>query len=118
VGHALCEDPEYEDDWDPYYVLVSVRVQNGSVEQVVSAKPDDAGEVDPDVTFDKGNTSYFARAINGTSRRVGIVSQIQSKLDAGEEVTGIDVVSGATFSSRAVMEAYRDALARVPHVSM
>ena len=115
VGHALCEDPNYEDDWDPYYVLVGIRVENGTITQVVSARADDAGEVDPDVAFDKGNSAYFNRALNGNSRRAGIPTQIQAKLDAGEEPTGIDVVSGATFSSRALFEAYCDAVAQVPY---
>lgn len=114
VGKALCEDPDYVDDWDPYYVLVRIRVEDGSVTQVASAKPDDAGEVDPKVPFDRGNLAYFNRALNGTSKRLGISAQIQAKLPTRAEVSGIDVVSGATFSSRALIEAYQDAFGQVP----
>jgi uncharacterized protein with FMN-binding domain len=117
VGKALCEDPDYVDDWEPYYVLVRIRVEDGSVTQVASAKPDDAGEVDPEVPFDRGNLAYFNRALNGTSKRSGISAQIQAKLPTRAEVSGIDVVSGATFSSRALIEAFRDAFGQVPEAS-
>ncbi|MEE0026719.1 MAG: FMN-binding protein, partial [Atopobiaceae bacterium] len=117
VGKALCEDPDYVDDWEPYYVLVRIRVEDGSVKQVASAKPDDAGEVDPEVPFDRGNLAYFNRALNGTSKRSGISAQIQAKLPTRAEVSGIDVVSGATFSSRALIEAFRDAFGQVLEAS-
>ena len=77
----------------------------------------DAGEVDPEVPFDRGNLAYFNRALNGTSKRSGISAQIQAKLPTRAEVSGIDVVSGATFSSRALIEAFRDAFGQVPEAS-
>ena len=112
VGHGCCEDPTYEDDWDAYYVLVRIRVENGFVTQVVDVQGDQEGVVDPRFLFDISNATYLNRAINGTTKRKGIVSQINEKLAAGAEVTGIDLVSSATFSSRAILEGYADAVAK------
>ena len=114
VGYGLCEDPTYEDDWDPYYVIVTVKVEGGVVSEVSSVKGDANGEVDARYTYETYNATYLNRAINGTAHRAGIPSQIQAKLDARSEVVGIDTISGATFSSHAIIAAFEDALSKIP----
>lgn len=110
TGHGWCEDPAYEDDWDPYYVLVSIEVRDGVVARVSDIRGDSEGEVDSSFRFDLYNATYLNRAITGTTRAKGLLEQIQAKLDSGQDASKVDTVSGATFSSNAIIEGYASAV--------
>lgn len=110
VGAGWCEDPTYEDDWDPYYVLVRILVRGGAVTKVAEIGGDSEGVVDPSFRFDLYNATYPNRAIKGTAKTKGLLEQMQSRLDAGRDASEVDVVSGATFSSKAIMEGYAHAV--------
>lgn len=112
TGHGLCEDPTYEDEWDAYYVLVTIDVRDGVVRTIANVHGDTEGKVNPGLVYDISNATYLNRAIKGTTRVTGVVGQIQARLNEGKPVQEIDVVSGATFSSRAIIDGYNNALAQ------
>lgn len=57
-------------------------------------------------SYEKVNDSFINRAVNGTASAEGIVSQITSK----GTLEGVDVVSGATCTSNALLEGAKSAL--------
>ncbi len=96
---AVCFDLYGSDeyyDFDDYNLSVTVTVEADKIISVTNIKGDG----------DSGNTPYINRAANGTSKYPGIVKQIVEK----GVPEGIDSVSGATCSSKAMIEACQNAL--------
>ena len=93
-------------------MLVSIEVRDGVVARVSDIRGDSEGEVDPSFRFDLSNATYLNWAIKGTARVKGLLEQLQAKLDAGQDASKVDVVSGATFSSNAIIEGYTNAVAQ------
>ena len=57
------------------------------------------------------NSVYLNRALNYNGLRLkGVKTQVQSRLEAGAEVTGVDVVSNATYSCNAFLDAFYEAV--------
>ncbi|MBE6471553.1 MAG: FMN-binding protein [Coriobacteriaceae bacterium] len=105
-----------DDGWKPYYVVVQIEVEDGKVARI-SDVYGDTGSIDPQYVYDsKENATYLNKAISGTPRKKGVKTQIQARLDAGQEVAAsdIDTLSSATISSESIIAAYFDALASVP----
>ena len=77
----------------------------------MGGKPDESlsDALDP---FDEDNEPYLDNAINGRTFRGTVYTGIPEQLLAGTEAGKIDVVARATYSSRAIANAYADALAR------
>lgn len=104
---ALCTDAEEdpEDYMFFYNVNLSITIENGQITEVVPFKAEDLSE-DPE-----DNETYFSYASNGRTRKgvfyPGIVQQILEKQSAEE----LDSVSSATYTSRAMIQAARQALA-------
>lgn len=96
TGYAICFPDEYE-DFDSYSLNVTVEIKQG---KIIAVK-DVYGDGDD---YDTSNDWYINRAINGTSKYIGISEQFCS----GK--TDIDAVSGATCSSRGIINAVSDAL--------
>jgi uncharacterized protein with FMN-binding domain len=100
TGSALCTD----EDVFSYQLHVTITVLEGKITQVTVEKGEDTSE-DPE-----SNDTFLSYAIDGRSRKnvwyPGVVSQIMEKQSA----QGIDVVSGATYSSKAIAEAAQQAL--------
>jgi uncharacterized protein with FMN-binding domain len=100
TGSALCTD----EDVFSYQLHVTITVLEGKITEVAVEKGEDTSE-DPE-----SNDTFLSYAIDGRSRKnvwyPGVVSQIMEKQSA----QGIDVVSGATYSSKAIAEAAQQAL--------
>jgi major membrane immunogen (membrane-anchored lipoprotein) len=119
TGHAFCEDLDDPRAWSAYYLLVDVEVVNGKVARVFNARADSTGEIDPRYVYDSSqNATYLNFAIKGVGKRIlGMIAKMQEKLDIGADPTVVDVVSSATWSSKAIVEAYKNALANIPTAS-
>lgn len=136
VGYALCRgdlvEDGFEDDFNPYYIGVKLRVSNGIVEDVAStdiftSKSDDAGNsVDHDINA--ANKRYFDRAVSGSSKdpesnmvahlkayvmkfgELPSVTQIETPSTDLNAEYQVDTVTGATCSSTAIVQAFANAL--------
>lgn len=112
-GYALCEDKDAPTAYAPYYIFVEIEASGGRITTIRNVYGDAEGKVDSRYLYDAHeNASYLNKAILGAGLfSKGVKTQIQEKLDAGETVTGIDTISGATWSSRSIFEAYVKAVA-------
>lgn len=113
VGEALCGEGN-DEDWKPYYLLVEVEVKDGRVAGITNIYGDAASTVDPNYWYDSvENGIYLKRAIEGTGGRFtkGALEQITTFLESGEEVGGVDTVSGSTYSVVSIVQAYNRAVA-------
>lgn len=65
-------------------------------------------------TYDMGDdtSSYFQKAWLGTTRGGKYYTGIKAQVEAKMSADGIDTVSGATYSSKGIIEAYRNALSQ------
>lgn len=93
VTETVQVNPDADGDFDPYDLIVDVVVKDGKVEAISlnSANTYDG---------DKHNKKYSEQAANGLA--------LSGKTAA--EVDGVDIVSGATCSSKAIKEAAKAAL--------
>lgn len=107
-GHALCQDENAPTAYAPYYLCVQIEVEDGKVVRIGEVYGDEEGRIDPAYVYDAHeNASYLNKAIKGSGLFTkGVKTQIQEKLDAGESVSAIDAVSGATWSSWSIFKAY------------
>ena len=94
-GIALCK-PDEDEDFEAYNLSLKVTVRNDKIVAVTDVTGDG----------DSSNDKYINKAANGTSSKKGVASQLIGKSDA----EGIDVISGATCSSKAILEACDNAL--------
>lgn len=93
VTETVQVNPDADEDFDPYDLIVDVVVKDGEVEAISlnSANTYDG---------DKHNKKYSEQAASGLV--------LSGKTAA--EVDGVDIVSGATCSSKAIKEAAKAAL--------
>ncbi|MGN1402819.1 MAG: FMN-binding protein [Ruminococcus sp.] len=94
---AICY-PDALEEFEAYTLSVTVRIQDGKIVEIT-----DVGSVDDE---DADNAWYIKRAVSGTSKIPGVVSQILEKQTAED----VDAVSGATCSSDAMIQAIKEAL--------
>jgi uncharacterized protein with FMN-binding domain len=94
--------PDAEEAFSPYQLSVTVRILDGCITEIFDVKiledSDETGE----------NAWFLQRAENGTSKKAGVLSQILAQQSA--DADGIDAVTGATCSSKAILDAVADAL--------
>ncbi len=110
-GYAFCEDEDNPSEWNPYYVIVDIEVADSRISSITDVFGDSEEIISPLYHYNASeNGVYLNKAINGGIVNKGVRSQIQDKLDAGEEVTGIDTISGATWSSKAIINGYTKAV--------
>ena len=95
VTETVQVNPDADEDFDPYDLIVDVVVKDGKVEAISlnSANTYDG---------DKHNKKYSEQAASGLA--------LSGKTAA--EVDGVDIVSGATCSSKAIKEAAKAALSK------
>ncbi len=94
-GRALCL-PDEDEDFTAYNLTLKITVRNDKIVAITDVKGDG----------DSSNNSYITKAANGTSSRKGVVAQVIEKGSTED----IDVVSRATCSSKAILEACDNAL--------
>ena len=94
-GRALCR-PDEDEDFTAYNLTLKVTVRDDKIVAVTDVKGDG----------DSSNDRYILRAANGTSNKKGVTSQLIEK----GNTEGIDVVSGATCTSKAILDACENAL--------
>lgn len=93
VTETVKVNPDAEEEFNAYDLIVDVVVKDGKVQSVALNK---------DCTIKKGNKPYSENAFNGMN------TNLAGKTAA--EVDGVDTVSGATCSSKAIKEAAKAAL--------
>lgn len=93
---VVC-NPDDDNDFEPYTLTVTITIQDGKVVSV-----SDIYQVDGE----EDNSYYVTRAAEGTRKLAGVAAQIEEKGYADQ----IDAVSGATCSSRAIIDAVRKLL--------
>ena len=92
---VICE-PDADGDFDAYDLTMTVQIENDRITDISGI----SGNGDSD------NDSYIKKAAQGTSKYVGVVTQITEK----GMPEGIDTVARATCSSNAVIEGCQKAL--------
>ena len=92
---VICE-PDADGDFDAYDLTMTVRIENDKITDI----SDISGN------GDSSNDRYITRAAQGTSKSVGVVTQITEK----GMPEGIDTVGRATCSSNAIIEGCQKAL--------
>ena len=94
-GRTLCI-PDDDQDFEPYNLSLKITVRNDQIVAITDIQGDG----------DNSNQTYIQKAAYGNSKTSGVVDQI---LEAGLG-ENIDVVSRATCSSNAIIEACKNAL--------
>lgn len=94
-----------EEDFD-YWITTTIHMQDGKIIQAEAESQD----------IDDGSKTYFDYAVNGRTRTkdgvtVTYASVLQQMVDK-QSVDGIDTVSGATYTSEAIIEGAKQALAQ------
>ncbi len=116
TSYTYCADEKNPDAYRPYYLAVTIRVEQGAVAQIVDVYGTGSGEKDASELgeYDTKNDTYLDWAAWGRTIRsehityTGVADQIEA---AGyQRVESYDVVSGATYSSAAVAKGYNAAL--------
>ena len=100
TGRANVDDGELF----KYVICADVVIKDGAIESVTTQITDDESE-DPE-----DNEAYIDYAVNGRTRRGVTTAGIPSQVVEKQGVSGVDTVSGATYSSKGIIEAVRDAL--------
>ncbi|MCD8126517.1 MAG: FMN-binding protein [Clostridiales bacterium] len=95
TGSATVE-PDEDEDFDAYDITVKVTVENGAIASVAFAS-----EIE-----DEDNETYANKAMDGTKSKTGVAEQIV----AANGTDGVDTVSGATCTSKAIITAVEAAL--------
>lgn len=89
-GVVVC-NPDESGAFTAYNLHVKVMFQNGKIIAVSDVYGDG----------DSQNDTYITKAVSGSSKHPGIVTQIVNK----NGIDGVDTVSGATCTSKAVLHA-------------
>lgn len=94
-GSATCR-PDDDNDFDAYELSLEVVVKDGKITAIQNVK---------------GSGSNYITANNGFIKDAK--NTIIPKLLAGKSTSEIDTVSGATCSSKAILEAYKNAVSKI-----
>ena len=89
--------PDEDQDFDAYDIKVDVTVENGAVSKV---------DYSADTAIDPDNQAYANRAMNGRGNKPGTAARI---IEANG-IEGVDTFSGATCTSKGILEAAGKAL--------
>ena len=113
TAYAYCADTDRPDRYDPYYVALTVTVKDGAVagiSDIHGSATGNAGDAVLSPYNADDNDVYLGYAKDGRTRKgveyVGVVNQLLK----GTASSAVTVVSGATYSSRAIAKAYDAAL--------
>lgn len=92
---TVSVNPDEDDAFNAYELIVDVSVKDGKVESV---------SLNKDCTIKNSNVMYSESAFEGMN------TNLNSKTAA--DIDGVDTISGATCSSKAIKEAVKQALAK------
>ena len=113
TAYAYCADTDRPDRYAPYYVALTVTVKDGAVagiSDIHGSATGNAGDAVLTPYNADDNDVYLGYAKDGRTRKgveyVGVVNQLLK----GTASSAVTVVSGATYSSRAIAKAYDAAL--------
>lgn len=113
TAYALCQNEKDEEAFTPYYVALTVRIENGTPTGITDVYGSSTGEPDDPTLdpFDEANDTYLDYAAYGRTLRgtlyTGVISQL---IDGKKQPSQVDVISRSTYSSRAIAKAYARAL--------
>lgn len=114
TAYAFCEDTANPSAYFPYYIGVTINVAGGKVASITDVFGDKDGVVDSKYKYSAGqNKTYLDRAIKGYGRagtHPGVKEQVNNALAAGTMPTKIDTLSGATYSSISIWDAFIQAV--------
>ncbi len=97
---TLCI-PDEDMDFSAYDLSMKVTISNDRIVSITDVKGNGGS----------GNDSYINKAVNGTSKLTGVVTQITSQGSADSiDLNSIDTVSRATCTSKAIIEGCKSAL--------
>ena len=108
-----CVNEEDEEEFEPYYLAMTVTVKGGRATAISNLHGTETGAAGDPVlgAYDTANDLYLNWAANGRAikgvQHAGVVSQL---IDQHKDPSNIDVVSRATYSSRAIANAYAKAM--------
>lgn len=94
-GSAICH-PDEDEEFEAYQLTLKLTVRNDKIVAITDVVGNGSAD----------NDSYIKRAANGTSSRPGMITQLIQKGDTQE----IDLVSRATCTSKAIIDASNQAL--------
>lgn len=113
TAYALCQNEKDEEAFTPYYVALTVHIENGTPTGITDVYGSSSGESDDPTLdpFDEANDTYLDYAAYGRTLRgtlyTGVISQL---IEGKKQPSQVDVVSRSTYSSRAIAKAYACAL--------
>lgn len=99
-GTAICY-PNSADDFEAYTLSLQITIEGSVITSISNVTGSGSN-------YDSENNWYINRAVNGTSKYIGVTSQILESSSTAE----IDAVSGATCSSDAIVVAVENALTK------
>ncbi len=108
-----CVNEEDEEEFEPYYLAMIVTVEGGRATAISNLHGSETGAAGDPVlgAYDTANDLYLNWAANGRTvkgvQHTGVVAQL---IDQHKDPSNIDVVSRATYSSRAIANAYAKAM--------
>ncbi len=108
-----CINEEDEEEFEPYYLAMTVTVKGGRATAISNLRGTETGAAGDPVlgAYDTANDLYLNWAANGRTikgvQHAGVVAQL---IDQHKDPSNIDVVSRATYSSRAIANAYAKAM--------
>ncbi|HIV67803.1 MAG TPA: S-layer homology domain-containing protein [Candidatus Butyricicoccus stercorigallinarum] len=100
TGTATTEPDEFL-DFEAYDIAIDVVVENSVIQSIA---------LSDGCTIDEENLTYFERAMNGRGSQTGIAAQLAGKTVSELSALEYDVVSTATCSSNAIVQAVRSAV--------
>ena len=111
--YVKCENTEDPDAFEPYYLAMTVTVENGKASAIKDVHGTNKATDEDAVLkeYDESNDAYlewaaFGRVVRG-KEYIGVVKQL---IDLHAAPSNVDVVSRSTYSSKAIVKAYEKAL--------
>ncbi|MGN0240449.1 MAG: FMN-binding protein [Candidatus Weimeria sp.] len=92
-------EPDEFEAFDPYTITLDLIIKDGRISDLTNVKGSGDGYINNDADF-------IRRALEGTSKKPGLIEQLKTR----NTTDGVDTVSGATWSSKAIISMVKKAL--------
>lgn len=114
TAYVYCADTSRPTRYEPYYLAATVNIKDGKVASITNVHGQSSGNVgDAELNpYDEDNDIYIAYAVEGRTYRNKTYLGVVNQLLKGTKSSAVDVVGGATYSSKALARAYDAALAQ------